>query len=212
MLTIWLNHMVKNKKDISTEQKILEAARHIFFDKGMAGARMQDIADAAGINKALLHYYFRSKEKLFETIFIDAIGHLFPKLGLIIESEKTVFEKIELICIEYINQIQQTPYLPIFILSEASRQPGHFLKQIWSKHKPPLKLFVDMIATSIKQGKIKPVNPIQLLLNILSLCIFPFMAKPLLQQVTAINKKEYDALMEERKKIVPQLIIQSIKK
>jgi len=108
--------------------------------------------------------------------------------------------------------MQQTPYLPIFILSEASRQPEHFLKQIWNKHKPPLKPFVYMIETSIKQGKIKPVHPMQLLMNILSLCIFPFMAKPLLQQVTSINKKEYDAMMNERKRTVPQLVIQSIKK
>src|SRR3954463_7666646 len=114
--------MVKSKKDIPPEQKILEAAKQVFFDKGMHGARMQDIADKAGINKAMLHYYFRSKEKLFETIFIDATGHLFPKLSSILESDKTIFEKIELICVEYINQIQQIPYLPIFIISEASRQ------------------------------------------------------------------------------------------
>lgn len=204
--------MVKNKKDISAEQKILEAAKYIFFDKGLAGARMQDIADAAGINKALLHYYFRSKEKLFENIFTEATQNLFPKLNSILESEQPVFEKIEMICIEYINQLQRVPYLPMFILSEASRQPDIFLKKIWSKHKPPLKAFVEMIETAIKQGKIKPVNPLQLLMNILSLSIFPFVAKPLFQQITTISKKEFETMIEERKKIVPQIIIQSIKK
>jgi AcrR family transcriptional regulator len=204
--------MVKNKKDISTEQKILEAAKNIFFDRGLAGARMQDIADAAGINKALLHYYFRSKEKLFENIFTESTQNLFPKLSSILESERSVFEKIEMICIEYIKQLQRIPYLPMFILSEASRQPDTFLKKIWSKHKPPLKAFVEMIETAIKQGEIKPINPLQLLMNILSLSIFPFVAKPLFQQVTSISKKEYEALIEERKKIVPRIIIQSIKK
>lgn len=212
MLTIWLNYMVKNKKDISTEQKILDAAKEVFFDKGMYGARMQDIADKAGINKAMLHYYFRNKEKLFETIFSEATKNLFPKLSSILESDEAVLRKIEMICVEYINQIQQIPYLPLFILSEATRQPEIFLKLVWSKHKPPLKSFVDMIQTAVKQGKIKPVHPFQLLMNILSLSIFPIMAKPLLQQVTGISKKEYDAIIEERKKIVPQLIIQSIKK
>lgn len=201
-----------NKKDISTEQKILDAAKHVFIAKGMSGARMQDIADAAGINKAMLHYYFRNKEKLFETIFTEAFENLFPKLQSILESDQSIFKKIELICIEYINQMQLMPYLPVFVLSEVNRQPDSFLKMMWNRRKPPVKAFVEMMETAIKQKEIKPIHPLQLLLNIISLSIFPFMAKPLLQHVSGISKKEYDAMMEERKKIVPQLIIQSIKK
>jgi AcrR family transcriptional regulator len=202
--------MVNSKKDMPAAEKILEAAKQVFFDKGMHGARMQDIADKAGINKAMLHYYFRSKEKLFETIFSDAIEHLFPKINTVLESEQTVFEKIENICVEYINQVQQVPYLPLFILSEANRQQDSFLKKLWSKQKPPLKAFGAMIENAIKENQIKAIHPLQLLMNILSLCIFPFAAKPLLQQATGVSKKEYEAMMEERKKIVPQLIIQSI--
>lgn len=199
-------------KDNSTEHRILEAAKKIFISKGMYGARMQDIADAAGINKALLHYYFRSKEKLFETIFEEAFNKLFPKLNSILTSDGSVFEKIKLVCTEYISQIQTMPYLPVFIISEVNRQPEIFLKKIWNKRKPPLKEFAGMIETAIKQKEILPVHPLQILLNIISLSIFPFMAKPLLQQIAGINKKQFDALIEERKKIVPQLIIQSIKK
>src|SRR5215831_5817845 len=113
--------MVNSKTIDNTEKRILAAAKKVFLTKGMDGARMQDIADAAGINKALLHYYFRSKEKLFEKIFTEAMSGLFPKINSILESEQTVFEKIEMICGEYIDQIQQTPYLPMFILSEAGR-------------------------------------------------------------------------------------------
>lgn len=211
MLTIWLNHMVNTAKDISTKQKILEAAKQVFFDRGMHGARMQDIADKAGINKAMLHYYFRSKEKLFETIFTEATGHLFPMINAILESDKTVFEKIEMICIEYISQVSKMPYLPVFILSETSRQNSSSLKKLWGKQKPPLKAFSTMIETAIKAKQIKPIHPLQLLLNILSLCLFPFAAQQILQHVAGISKKDYEAMMEERKKIVPQLIIQSIK-
>jgi AcrR family transcriptional regulator len=203
--------MVK-QKDISAEQKILDAAKHVFITQGMAGARMQDIADAAGINKAMLHYYFRNKEKLFETIFTEAFENLFPKLQSILKSDQPVFNKIELICVEYINQMQAMPYLPIFVLSEVNRQPDEFLKKMWSKRKLPVKAFVEMIEIAVKQKAIKPIQPLQLLLNIISLSIFPFMAKPLLQHVSGISKKQYDAMMEERKKIVPQIIIQSIKK
>ena len=203
--------MVK-QKDTSVEQRILDAAKHVFITQGMAGARMQDIADAAGINKAMLHYYFRNKEKLFETIFAEAFENLFPKLQSILESDQSVFKKIELICIEYINQMQAMPYLPIFVLSEVNRQPDEFLKKMFGKRRPPIKAFADTIEMAIQQKEIKPIHPLQLLLNIISLSIFPFMAKPLLQHVSGINKKQYDAMMEERKKMVPQIIIQSIKK
>ncbi len=204
--------MVKVERDISTEQKILDAARQVFFDKGMAGARMQDIADAAGINKAMLHYYFRNKEKLFQTIFTEAFENFFPKLSSIVDSGENVLTKLEMLCVAYINQIQSMPYLPLFILSEANYQPEAFLKKMWGTRKPPVKAFINMIETAVNEGKIKRVDPFQLIMNIVSLSIFPFMAKPLMQYVTGINKKQYDAMMEERKKMVPQLIIQSVKK
>ncbi len=106
--------MVKKQIDEPAEQRILSAAKKVFINKGMTGARMQDIADAAGINKALLHYYFRSKEKLFETIFKEAVQGFLPRVNQIFESNKTIFEKIEMFCKEYIDQIRKTPYLPIF--------------------------------------------------------------------------------------------------
>ena len=85
--------MAKRVKDQTTEEVILEAARKVFVKKGMYGARMQDIADEAGINKALLHYYFESKDKLFEKVFMEAAGHLFPKVNEVFNSDASVFEK-----------------------------------------------------------------------------------------------------------------------
>lgn len=82
-------------KDLTTEQKILEAARKIFLEKGLDGARMQDIADKAGINKAMLHYYFRSKDKLFEQIFLEVAGHFLPKIMAIFESERLCLKKLK---------------------------------------------------------------------------------------------------------------------
>ena len=114
-----------NEKD-STQAKILSAAKQVFLLKGMAGARMQDIADEAGINKALLHYYFRSKEKLFETIFSEALNQFFPKIAHIIESDITLFQKIESFCSEYITTMQQNAYLPLFVLNEVNKQPEYF--------------------------------------------------------------------------------------
>ena len=113
LLTIWFNYMVNNKDD-STEGRILTAAQKVFLKKGMAGARMQDIADEAGINKAMLHYYFRSKEKLFEKIFAELSHHFFPKLVMIFESDESVFTKIEMVVAEYIDQMEANALSPHF--------------------------------------------------------------------------------------------------
>lgn len=204
--------MVKKELDRTTEQKILAAAKKVFTAKGMAGARMQDIADGAGINKALLHYYFRSKEKLFETIFTEVVRDFLPRINELFESDKTVVEKIEMFCSAYIDQIKKTPYLPVFILNEINQQPEVLVKKMWGNRKPPVTQFFQQVQQEIKQGKIKAVNPAQLFMNMLSLCVFPFAARPILELVGGITKKQFDELMEERKKLVPQLIIASIRK
>lgn len=202
--------MVK-AKDETTEERILAAARKVFLNKGMDGARMQDIADEAGINKALLHYYFRSKDKLFEQIFFEVATEFLPKVFAILESNATLFQKIERFCEEYISQLIRTPYVPIFILNEINRQPQAFLKKVLGTNKPPLQIVLLQIELEVKARVIKPINPIQLLLNVVSLCLFPFVARPMVEHITGINNKQFQMLMEQRKKEVSVLIIESIK-
>jgi TetR/AcrR family transcriptional regulator len=204
--------MVSIKKEQNTEEKILSAAKKIFLKQGMAGARMQDIADEAGINKAMLHYYFRSKEKLFEKIFTELSQHFFPRLINIFESDEPLFRKIELFVTEYIDQMRRTPYLPIFVLNEVNRQPETFIKKMMGNRKPPVKKFLDDVQAEVKKGIIKPINPLQLLLNIISLCVFPFVARPMFQLVTNIDKAMFDKILEQRKGEVSKFIIDAIKK
>jgi len=204
--------MVKLKKEQNTEERILSAAKKIFLKEGMAGARMQDIADEAGINKAMLHYYFRSKEKLFERIFTELSQHFFPRLIRIFESDESLFRKIQLFVEEYIDQMRRMPYLPIFVLNEVNRQPETFIKKMMGNRRPPVKKFMDDVQDEIKKGIIKPVNPLQLLLNIISLCIFPFVARPMFQLVTNIDKAMFEKILEQRKGEVSKFIIDAIKK
>jgi TetR/AcrR family transcriptional regulator len=204
--------MVKFKEEQNTEEKILSAARKVFLKEGMAGARMQDIADEAGINKAMLHYYFRSKEKLFEKIFTELSQHFFPRLVKIFESDESLFRKIELFVTEYIDQMRQTPYLPIFVLNEVHRQPETFIRKMMGNRRPPVKKFIDDVQAEIKKGIIKPLNPLQLLLSIISLCVFPFVARPMFQLVTNIDKAMFDKILEQRKGEVSKFIIDAIKK
>jgi len=204
--------MVKKNKRDSAQERILTAAKKVFLVKGMAGARMQDIADEAGINKALLHYYFRNKEKLFETIFKEASGQFFPKITDIIDSDIPLFQKIERFCREYINMMQQNAYLPLFVLNEVTKEPKRFKEKILKNRELPFSKFVVQIEAEIKKKKIKPVNPGQLFLNMISLCIFPFIAKPMWMLASGIDEIHFNFFMEQRKTEVPKLIIESIKK
>lgn len=195
----------------STEEKIVAAARKIFIDKGLAGARMQDIADEAGINKAMLHYYFRSKDKLFDTIFDQVADEFLPKIFGILQSDVALFEKIEMFCAAYIDQEIETPYVPMFIINEMNRDPKVFMKRVLKGRKPPLDKVLLQVQEAIKQKKIKPIEPLHLMLNTVSLCVFPFLARPMVQTMTGMKLIEFNAMMELRKKEVPKLIIQSLK-
>jgi len=204
--------MVK-KKDEGAEQRILAAARKVFTTKGMAGARMQDIADAADINKALLHYYFKDKDKLFETIFLDEAQRFFPKINMIFSSDAPLFEKIENFVHEYIDEMSENPYLPWFVINEIHRDPDQFMFKIWGKENLPKPAkFLDQIEKEIKQGTIKRVSPVHLLMNLLSLTIFPFIAKPMIIRNLHLSDLQFRKIMEERKREIPRIIIDSIRK
>jgi AcrR family transcriptional regulator len=205
--------MVKIVKDISTEEKILEAARQVFIHKGMAGARMQEIADTAGINKAMLHYYFRNKEMLFETIFSQAAQKLFPKLNIIFESELPLFEKIENFVQAYIDVMLENPYLPMFVLSEMHQNPERFYKKMKGQlNFPRPDKFLAQIESEVKKGTIKRISPLQLLMNIISGTIFPFIAKPMFQMHIGLDELQFRQFIMQRKKEYAGFVIDAIRK
>ena len=205
--------MVKKKREAGAEEKILEAARKVFTTKGMAGARMQDIADEAGINKALLHYYFRDKDKLFEVVFLGEAQKFFPKISVIFNSDISLFEKIENFVHEYIEEMQENPYLPWFVINEMNRDPDQFLGKIWGKDKQPnTAKFLEQVEQEIRAGKIKRISPPQLLMNMISMTIFPFIGKPMFIRNLRLSEKQFREIMEQRKKEIPKFIIDSIRK
>ncbi len=203
----------KAVKDLNTEQRILDAAKNVFLKNGMVGARMQEIADEAGINKALLHYYFRNKEQLFDRIFMDAAGQLFPKVREVLESDASLFEMIEQFCDDYISIIASSPYLPMFMLTEINRDPQAFMNKI---HKmvgfPDPKFFLRRVEKEIRKGTIIRIDPVQLLLNVLSMCLFPFVARPMIQVNLHLDEKQFQSIMEQRRKEVPKFILAAIRK
>jgi AcrR family transcriptional regulator len=198
--------------EISTEEKILIAAKKIFLKKGWDGARMQDIANEAGINKALLHYYFRNKEKLFTNVFSGFIGKLVPNINKIIDSEIHLFQKIEAIIEAYINFLMENPEIPLFVANELSKNPDLIIGVIQKNGDVPLfKSLALEIMQAIEKGEIRPITPIHLLINIVSMCVFPFIGKPIIQNILVdIPDALFQELLLQRKKEVYQTIILSL--
>lgn len=198
------------QKDKNTEQLILEAAKKVFIRKGYDGARMQEIADEADINKSLLHYYFRSKDKLFNAVFSQAFSDFLPRLGELLVSDKPLKHKIRIIIESYIDLLTANPHLPLFLMHELARNPDMIIDLIKKHGINPDKL-IQQIAEGVKQKKIKKVDPHHLIVNMLSMCIFPFAARPMVEGLLfKKNKKMYEKFLSERKDHITNYIIKLI--
>ncbi len=195
----------------STEQKIFDAAHELFVQKGMDGAKMQEIADHAGINKALLHYYYRSKEKLYEAVARVIIGRAAPVIGQLIESELPLEEKIRHFIDFYIGVISRNPFIPLFIISEINKHPERFFETILPKELPRPQVFMRQVEEEIAAGRIRPIHPKHLIINIISLCVFPFIAKPMARFALGLNSAEMNLFLEERKAQVTEFVLASLR-
>lgn len=198
-------------KDLNTEQNILNAAKHVFQRKGLDGTRMQEIANEAGINKALLHYYFRSKQLLFEAVFKSAFSLLAPQLNKILNDESSIEDKIKKFTHNYITFISKHPYIPNFVIQEINRNPDFIMKLKDNPNFPNLIKFKNQVNDEVKNGLIKPIKAEQLFINILSLSAFPFIGSPLIKTIVNVDETKYKQLIEERKTHVANFIITSIK-
>ncbi|MCU6770026.1 TetR family transcriptional regulator [Barnesiella propionica] len=202
----------------SVEQKLIDAAREVFYEKGYDGATVRDIAKKAEVNLALLHYYFRTKDKLFEVVFQDALNLLFKKLNKAFTSDITVFDKIELMVSSYITTASKHPQIASFLMREFSLNREVVWEVINSQPQKKSiidnydKFFEELIEAGQK-GIIKELDPKQLCIDILSLSLFPFMAKGFLVSFLYPDKKSgYNSMIKERTEHVSNLIISNIKK
>lgn len=182
----------------STEQQILEAAKSVFLEKGMDGARMQEIADRAGINKALLHYYFRTKEKLFSHIFEDTFQSVFQAVNQSIDNRTDVFTFIEIFVLNYIGVLSHNPYIPNFIFNEMNRNP-QFIDQFTGHIHLDKDKLEKLIEKNVEEGKIVPVSIYDLLADLMGMCIFPIVAKPMVLAFLFKNEeKQYQEFLNSR--------------
>ena len=198
---------MSNTKDISTEERIKAAARKVFHQKGFAGTRTRDIAEEAGINHAMLNYYFRSKEKLFEIVMMETMAQFFKGVNLMLNDESTSLdEKIDLIVSNYVDVLLKEPELPTFILNEVRPNPQAFVEQNPIKEALTHSVLTRQYAEAVARGEITEPNLMQAILNVIGLVIFPFIAKPILTSIVNIPEEQYKALMLQRKTLIPQWI------
>ena len=191
---------VKPEKSLSTEEKFKEAARIVFTQKGYAATRTRDIAEQAGLNLALLNYYFRSKEKLFEIVMIEKVMQLFSLIAPALNDPATSLEeKIELIAASYIDMLLKNPDLPLFVLSEIRGNPERFGKMIQLNGHVLQSRFVQQLGE-----KKRDIDPLQFFLNFLGMMIFPFVAKPVFMAAGPVSEDAYVELMEQRKSLIPR--------
>lgn len=195
----------------TTEIAILTAAKKIFSFKGKDGATMQEIANEAGINKALLHYYFRNKDLLFEQVFFEEVKKFSPILKNAIAQEVDLYQKIENICEAYILMAIENPFVPVFVVGEINKQPDIFIKKMFDGDLPDFSKLALQIKNEVDAGKIRPILPQHLIMNIMSMCVFPFLMKPMFIVGMQIDKELFNNLMLQRIKEVPKFIIDSIK-
>ena len=194
-------------RDSLTERRILDAAHTVFLRRGTAGARMQEIAASAGVNQALLHYYFRSKDGLSQAVFRRAASQLFPRVIAMLASDTPLEQKVAGVVQLELEQLSRAPYLPGYIISELNHHPDRVPQLVAAltamtpedvRPKVLLRLRRQLDA-AVKAGRIRRIAPERFLVNLLSLCIFPFAARPMMMALLGLDQRGFDRFIDRRR-------------
>lgn len=194
-----------------TEEKIFKAAQTVFQKRGFEGARMQEIADEAEINKSMLHYYFRSKDKLFMEVFRAGVRKIMPQLFGILKSELPIEQKVQDIVVFYHEMFKENRHLPSFVVYEMNQHPERFTGFIEGMNIHLPEVFTKQVNTEVQQGRMKNISPEQFLLNIVSMCMMPMLARTMVKTIFSLDEKGYSDLLEERKALIPKIIFNGVK-
>ena len=193
------------KKSVITQNKIADAAREMFLEKGFDGVKMQELADRAGVNKGLLHHYFKNKQSIFDEVFAQAVDQLFGKLQESLAMKGGIETKINSIVDAYFDMLIANPKLPIFVFFELNKNPNK-VQELFNMQR------VSMLIEGLQKDnkKIDDKNAIHILLTIVSLSVFPFMARPMVLKMVK-NEDNFSRLIDERRPMVKLLVSNLVK-
>jgi TetR/AcrR family transcriptional regulator len=197
-----------------TESRILEAAQTVFVREGTREAKLKEIAEEADVNQALLHYYYRDKKTLADTVFEKVASEFFPQLEAILNADQTVEEKVRTFVPKYIDLVQGNPYLPSYIVGELNRNPAELKTRIQSLDLAPFEKLGPLdrqLKRRAEEGTLQPISAQQFVVNLVSLCVFPFIARSLLEAAMGMEGEDFEHLLEERKEAVPQFFLNAIR-
>lgn len=203
------------RKTKPTEEAILNAAMKVFTRRGFEATRTEEIAREAGINRALLHYYYRDKETIFNLIFETRFHEFFSGIFIIFQSEKDLETKIRELVNHEITTFSRHPHLAQFVIGELAQRPERLLEYGRKMQLDPqavLHMFEKQVQEAVATGRIRDIQGRQLLINIMSLCIYPFVARPIIRTMMQLDDTTFEQMMEQRKKEVYEFIINAIKK
>jgi TetR/AcrR family transcriptional regulator len=193
---------------LQTEDHIKQTARNIFFSKGRLDAKTQEIADEAGVNRALLHYYFRTREKLFDTVLQEAMQEAFQKTFKIMSSELHFEEKVEAMVANIIDRIIEYPYMESFIVSEMIKKPESVsMMPRADRNNEVRNKFIKELEEYLKTNGMPQITPQHFIVNLMSMCAYPAISKPFLKHIFEYDDSQYQKFLLERKKVITNLIL-----
>ncbi|HOW10122.1 MAG TPA: TetR/AcrR family transcriptional regulator [Bacteroidales bacterium] len=197
--------------DRQTEEKIFDAATEVFTEKGLDGARMQDIADQAGINKSLLHYYYRTKDRLFNAVFEKIASNMFSKFAPVFDENLSLEDKIRFFYREHISFLQRNPKLPAFLLNEINRNPARLRKIIDTLE---IQKFWDILyaqnGKELEKYNITREKMPQIMTTIAAISVFPFAARGIFESLFKKIGIDFDTYLEERKEFAADFVIKGL--
>lgn len=196
--------------DTGIEGQILQAAYEVFVEKGFDSAKMQDIANKAGIARTVLNYYFRTKNALYQHIAKQILQLALPQILSTLNSDLAFDLKIEKFVDQYIELALKHPFMPLFIVNELHALGPEFVTQMLGGQRPNLDPFLAHVKAEIQAGRMRNVDPLQVPLHVLGLCAFPFLGKPMLQIITGVDDVVFRQLMQQRKQEVYTLITRGL--
>ena len=197
--------MSKQEKKDQTQELIKETAKNLFFVQGRFDATTQEIADEAGVNRTLINYYFCSRDNLVQIVFDEAHKVEKEKSEIIMRSELPFKEKITHFIEGSLQTSLQYPYLETYIVSQINKGTCH--KR--DVEKEDLQIFYRDIKKEMELGNIEKMEPIQFIINMISLLIFPSAIRPLFMENMMIDDKEFDRLIADRKDIILKLLFKN---
>jgi TetR/AcrR family transcriptional regulator len=191
---------------IQTEELIKSTAKKIFFQKGHLHATTQEIADEAGVNRALIHYYFRSRDQLFRKVLEEAVLETRNKIDDIFSSNEPFREKISKYLDVFIDRNAEFPYIQNFIITEIMQDPEKMKEHFSRKRNHLLKHIIDPLTKEIDKGTIEPIDPDHFIVNMMSMCSYPLVAKPYIQNMFSYDDKAYKKFLKERKQVIYKVL------